>query len=53
MPGWRLNLAPGQCAGRRHGESVWAYTNMTVMWSGVNSGGNAGHWLVAASIFPG
>lgn len=32
---------------------VWANTNMTVMWSGVNSGGNTGHWSVASSIFTG
>lgn len=34
-------------------ELVWANTNMTVMWSGVNSGGNTGHWSVASSIFTG
>lgn len=34
-------------------ESVWANTNVTVMWSGVNSGGNRGHWSVASSIFTG
>lgn len=46
-----VESAPGQCAGRWSEELIWANTNMTVMWSGVNSGGNAGHWSVAASIF--
>lgn len=32
---------------------VWANTDMTVMWSGVNSGGDTGHWSVASSIFTG
>lgn len=27
--------------------------NMTVMWAGVHSGGNAGHWSVASLIFAG
>lgn len=34
-------------------ELVWANANMIAMWSGVNLGGNTGHWSVASSIFTG